>query len=354
MPARQLLEVNACGIYCAQGDFYIDPWKSVDKALITHGHSDHARWGMQHYLATHETAAIMRHRINPTGTLTGIGFGEKRNMNGVEVSFHPAGHVIGSAQIRVEYKGEVWVVTGDCKLADDGLSGVFEPIKCDTIIIESTFGLPVFRWRPHAELMREVNEWWAGNAEKGLCSVLYCYSLGKAQRILHALNAEQGQILLHGATHAMTEVIAGLGYAFPPSALITKDTPKEAYRGAMVLAPGSAQGSPWLRKMAPYVEGNASGWMALRGNKRRRALDKGFVISDHADFYELNAIVEASGAENVLVTHGYTSAFARYQTSLGRNGRELETAYGGDEQPEAHETPETSENEASETEGGAS
>ncbi|MEL6952164.1 MAG: ligase-associated DNA damage response exonuclease [Pseudomonadota bacterium] len=321
------------GIYCPAGDFYIDPWRPVDRALITHGHADHARPGHGAYLATHSAGPVLRHRLGEI-TLEGMAYGETRQIGGAQVSFHPAGHVPGSAQIRVEVDGEVWVASGDYKTRPDGLSEPFEPVRCHAFITESTFGLPIYTWPDQADLAAQMNAWWAGNAAQGRTCVIGAYSLGKAQRVLSMLDPEQGPILTHGAIEATTQVLRRQGFELPETIRVTPDLDAKAYPGAMVLAPPSALGSAWMRRFnrtgAPAATAFASGWMRLRGVRRRRAADRGFVISDHADWRGLNDAVEATGAERVFVTHGYTAQFAAWLNEQGYQAGIVETDYSGE------------------------
>jgi putative mRNA 3-end processing factor len=271
----------------------------------------------------------MRHRLGEIN-VAGLEYGEERKLNGVSVSLFPAGHIPGSAQVRVEYKGEVWVITGDYKLVDDGISTPFESVKCHSLVTESTFGLPVYKWKPQEEVFHEMNQWWKENREQGLASVMLGYSLGKAQRILCSIDPTIGPILLHGAIHNSNLALEQAGLKFPAAELITKDTLKEKYRGALIIAPPSAFGSAWMKKLKPYKVGTASGWMSLRGARRRRNVDRGFVLSDHADWNELNQAVEASEAEKIYVTHGYTNIFSNWLQSQGLDAEPVTTEYEGE------------------------
>ncbi|MBO6830945.1 MAG: ligase-associated DNA damage response exonuclease, partial [Muricauda sp.] len=239
------------------------------------------------------------------------------------------GHIVGSSQIRVEHKGEVWIFTGDYKIEDDGLTTPFELVKCHTFITECTFGLPAFQWRPQQEVFNDINQWWAQNKSEGKTSVLFGYSLGKAQRLLKHLDTSIGKIYTHGAVENMTEVLRPL-VDLPPTHLITKDTKKDELSGNIVVAPPSAHGSTWIRKMVPYVTATASGWMAFRGARRRRAIDKGFVLSDHCDWSGLLQTVEATGAEKIICTHGYTDIFSKYLQELRYDARTEATQYEGE------------------------
>ncbi len=324
-----LLTVNESGIYCERGGFHIDPWKPVRSALITHGHADHSRAGHEHYLATDLAAPVIRHRI-PGAMVEMVRYGEERKINGVTVSFHPAGHIVGSAQIRVEWKGEIWVVAGDHKLMDDGISTPFEPVCCHHFISESTFGLPVYKWKPQAETFAEINAWWRENAEKGVASVIAGYALGKAQRILQGVDHSIGPVFTHGAIESVNEVMREQGIDLEPSTLVTAETEKKVFRDALIISTPSGTGSPWAKKFAPMSIGLCSGWMSLRGPRRRRAVDRGFVLSDHADWPELLETIKLSEAEHIYVTHGYTATFARYLREQGYDAQALETEFEGE------------------------
>ncbi len=325
-----LLTFTPDGIYCPAGDFYIDPWRPVPRALITHGHADHARPGMSSYLATTSAAPVMRHRLGNVALDT-IAYGETVTHNGVRISFHPAGHVPGSAQIRIEHKGEVWVCSGDYKTVDDGLSEPFEPVRCHTFITESTFGLPIFKWTPQDTLTRQINDWWATNAANGTFSVLSCYALGKAQRLLRCLDTSSGPILTHGAIEATNQILRAQGITLPNTIQVTPDLDVKAHAGALVLAPPSALNSTWARRFKPASTAFASGWMALRGVRRRRGADRGFIVSDHADWAGLNDAIRDTGAERIFVTHGYTSVFARWLVEQGFDAKVVQTEFDGED-----------------------
>ncbi len=316
MKQPNVLEFTEKGIYCPQADVYIDPWRPVDKAIITHAHSDHARWGMNHYLAHPDSVPIMRLRLGADISLQTIDYNETISINGVQISLHPAGHIIGSAQVRVAYRGEVWVVSGDYKIQEDGLATAFEPVECHAFITESTFGLPVYRWEPQAKVMREVNEWWASNAAENVASLLIGYSLGKAQRLLEHLDRNIGPVYTHGAVENTNEAFRAHGIELKPTQRVIsqgegKQTKKD-FRKAIIIAPPGAIGSVWTRKFQPFSLGIASGWMRLRGTRRRRAADRGFILSDHADWDGLLGAITATGAERIFVTHGYANIFAQY------------------------------------------
>jgi len=315
------------GMYCEPGDFYIDPWRPVTRAVITHGHSDHARWGNQTYLCHTDTLPILKLRLGADTQVESMPYGERRNIGGVEISFHPAGHIIGSAQVRMAYKGEVWVVSGDYKLANDLLTTPFEPIKCHHFITESTFGLPLYRFDPPEHTYAAINRWWAANAAAGINTILLGYALGKAQALLHALDLSIGPVFLHGAVANVNEALAQAGYHFPGTR-VTPDTDMKAFRGALIVAPPSAFGTPWMRKFMPYHAAMCSGWMALRGARRRKGVDKGFALSDHGDWNQLNQAVLATGATHIYVTHGYEAAFVRWlQEKHGLQAYQVKTLF---------------------------
>tara|TARA_R110000765_G_scaffold11620_1_gene36664 strand:- start:3907 stop:4932 length:1026 start_codon:yes stop_codon:yes gene_type:complete len=324
-----LLQFTSNGIYCEKAQVYLDPWKPVNKAIISHGHADHSRYGHKQYITHQRNVPIISHRLGEINVV-GKDWGETFTINNVKFSLHPAGHIIGSSQIRVEHNGEVWVFTGDYKTEIDGISTPYEPIKCDTFITECTFGLPAFKWTSQVEVFENINNWWAENRAEGKTSILFGYSLGKAQRLLKHLNTDIGYIYTHGAIENMTEVLRPF-VDFPKTTLITKETKKEQLLGNIVLAPPSAHGSTWIRKMVPYVTASASGWMTFRGARRRRAIDKGFVLSDHCDWPGLLESIEATGAEKIICTHGYTDIFSKYLREQGYDARTEATQYGEEE-----------------------
>jgi putative mRNA 3-end processing factor len=325
------------GLYCPAGDFTIDPWRPVQRALITHAHGDHARFGSDVYVCQRETAPILRKRFGEVAVET-LAYGETLARDGVEVSFHPAGHVLGSAQIRISHRGEVWVASGDYKLERDGVSAPFEPLSCHAFITESTFGLPIYRWRPQGEIIASIDAWWRDNAGKGRASLLYAYALGKAQRVLAHIDASIGPIVCHGAIEAINALHRAAGVALPPTRTAS-ETSKADLGRALILAPPSAAASPWLKRFGDYSDGLASGWMQVRGNRRRRGLDRGFALSDHADWPGLLSAIRATGAERVFATHGSVGPLTRYLSETGLDARVLPTAFG-DEEEAAADAPE--------------
>ena len=321
-----VLTFSSSGIYCSAGDFYIDPWRPVRRALITHGHADHAFFGHKYYLSTDVASPVLKHRLGQI-TLETVQYGETLQVGSARVSFHPAGHVPGSAQIKVEVGGEAWVVSGDYKLEDDGLSTAFDPVPCHSFVTECTFGIPVFRWQEQSKVFWEINNWWANNASNGIISVLGAYGLGKAQRLLRGLDLEIGKVLTHGAIEGTNRVMREQGIVLPETQQITPETDRKGQAGALILAPPSVLGSKWLTRFGDTSGAFASGWMGIRGIRRRRSVDRGFVISDHADWDGLNTAVSATGAENIYVTHGYTEVFSKWLKSLGYHSEVVNTRF---------------------------
>jgi putative mRNA 3-end processing factor len=327
-----LIEFTDKGFYCPLGDFYIDPWKPVNKAIITHAHSDHARPGSASYLSHHYSKPLLEARLGPHH-FESIGWNEPIQMNGVQVSLHPAGHIIGSSQVRVEHKGEVWVISGDYKLEDDGLSGLFEPVKCHSFISECTFGLPIYKWKAQQQIYSDIENWIRKSHDAGKTAILIAYSLGKAQRVLAPAAACTDTILMHGAVYNMHQTLVNAGWKLPHAEYVSPETPKTRLKNAVVIAPPGAVGSSWLKKFAPYEIGICSGWMQVRGNTRRRNADAGFALSDHADWNGLLQACNATGAQTVYATHGFQSAFSRYLNEVGVEAKEVHTEYGNDEEP---------------------
>ncbi|SDD09285.1 putative mRNA 3-end processing factor [Algoriphagus faecimaris] len=329
----KLLELTDSGLFCPPAGVFIDPWRPVDRAVITHAHSDHSRWGMKHYLAHHDSAEVMKLRLGAEISLETVDYAQTIEMNGVKISLHPAGHIPGSSQIRLEHKGKIAVVSGDYKVEDDGLSAPFEPVKCHEFVSECTFGLPIYKWEPQQEIFSQVNSWWKTNAQEGRNSVLFAYSLGKAQRILKHLDPSIGKIFVHGAVWNTNQALLAHGTAIPDVPKVTQETPKSEFKGAMIIAPPSAFGTPWMRRFSPYRTGICSGWMAVRGTRRRRAADRGFVLSDHADWEGLIQAIESTEAEKVYLTHGSTASFVRFlQEEKGIDAVELQTLFGTEEE----------------------
>ena len=326
-----LIEFTDRGLYCEQGGFYIDPWKPVEKAIITHAHSDHARAGSSAYLCHTKTKPLLELRLGNHQYQTAE-WNEPVFMNGVKVSLHPAGHVIGSSQVRVEYNGEVWVVSGDYKTENDGISGAFEPVTCNTFVTESTFGLPIYNWKSQSEIFAEIQHWVKENQSQGKTSVLIAYSVGKAQRVLNAVQHSAENIFVHGAIWNVHQALINAGNHLPAVTRITADTPASLLKGSIVIAPPSADGTPWMKKFHPYSVGVCSGWMQVRGNVRRRNADAGFALSDHADWNGLLQTVKATSAQKVFVTHGFQSVFSRFLNENGIAAAEVKTEFGAEDE----------------------
>jgi putative mRNA 3-end processing factor len=329
-----LVEVRPEGLYCAAGDFYIDPWRPTPRALITHGHADHARRGSDRYLCANDCAPILQARLGIVA-IEQIAYGQVSRIGDANVSFHPAGHVLGSAQIRIEVGGEIWVVSGDYKCApsfvrEDLTCAPFEPVRCHTFITESTFGLPIYRWRPQAEVMNEINDWWAANKAAGLTSIIYAYGLGKAQRVLAHVDASIGPIFCHRAVSPINEAHRAAGIHLPAVQTLSEATQMKG-EGALIIMPPSGKPARWPARYGEVADATASGWMQLRGARRRQSVDRGFVLSDHADWPGLLQAIDASGAQQVLVTHGQVSPLVRHLRAHGLDAQPLATAYGDDD-----------------------
>jgi putative mRNA 3-end processing factor len=318
------------GLYCPPGDFYIDPWRPVDRAVITHAHADHARMGHGHYLAATSAEGVLRARLGQGINLQNLDYGERITHQGVKLSLHPAGHVLGSAQVRLEHGGQTWVASGDYKVAPDMTCTPFEPVPCNVFITESTFGLPIYRWRPDAEIFAEINAWWAANAAVGRASVLMCYSFGKAQRILSGVDASIAPIVVHGAVQTLNTAYRDAGVKLPETLLVDGVTDPADFKRALVLCPPGAAAGSWVKRFGDYSDAFASGWMQLRGARRRGSYDKGFVLSDHADWPGLMGAIGATGATRVIVTHGSVPVLVRYLTGQGLQAEAFHTEYGDD------------------------
>ncbi|HTN49798.1 MAG TPA: ligase-associated DNA damage response exonuclease [Burkholderiaceae bacterium] len=330
------------GMYCPVGDFHIDPWRPVRRAVITHAHGDHARPGHADYLAVQEAHEVLHARLGAI-RLQSVRYGEGVVINGVRVSLHPAGHVLGSAQVRLEHAGRVWVASGDYKMGADPTCAPFEGVRCDVFVTESTFGLPIYRWPSAVEVFAEIDAWWAANAAEGRTSVLFGYAFGKSQRILRGVDRAIGPIVVHGAIEVLNAAYRASGVELPATRRVQEVSRDELAR-ALVLAPPSAAGSPWLRRFGNYSDAFASGWMQVRGARRRRALDRGFVLSDHADWPGLQQAIEATGASRIIVTHGQSGAMVRWLDERGFQAESFATEFG-DEQAEGSAASTLPENE---------
>jgi len=326
------------GLYCAAGNFYIDPWKPVDHAIITHAHSDHARWGSKHYLSHTDSYHLLKARLGEDILLETLPYNQPLKMGDVTISFYPAGHIIGSAQVRIEHKGEVWVVSGDYKTEDDGISTAFEPVKCHTFITESTFGLPIYQWKEQDVIMKEIHDWILANQAAGRSSILSAYSLGKAQRLVKGLMKYELPFYMHGAVYNMHETVRKF-MELPEATYLNNTVSKEDARQGIIIVPPSAIGTPWMKRWAPYSLGVCSGWMQVRGAQRRRNADAGFILSDHADWLGLLSAIDATEADTVYATHGFSDTLARFlMEERGLNASVVKTRFGEEDAASSEES----------------
>lgn len=312
-----LIEITPGGLFCRSGNFYIDPWRPVPRAVITHAHADHARDGNGMYLCTRDTGILLKARLGTAARIETLEYGEAISINSVRLSLHPAGHILGSAQVRLEKGGNVWVVSGDYKREDDSTCTPFEPLRCHTFISECTFGLPIFRWSKPQKVIADINSWWRTNRDLGRTSILFAYALGKAQRILADLDTAIGPILTHGAVEKMTQCFRESGINLPAAHYVGDYKKTDAVNGALVLAPPSADNPAWMRRFPNRARAFASGWMRIRGNRRRRSVDRGFILSDHSDWDGLVQTITDTGAQRILLTHGYAPEMARWFSEQG-------------------------------------
>ena len=332
---QQLLTFTDKGIYCQAGYFYIDPWQPVGKAVITHGHADHARAGCGAYLCHHDSKPILNYRLGSDARLETVAYGETTTIHGVQVTLYPAGHIPGSAQVKVEYQGEIWVVSGDYKVHADALTVPYEPVKCHAFITECTFGLPVYKWPdPEAEVQR-IRQWWSENQSHQKASLLIGYSVGKAQRLLKAIGNDLGPVFTHGSIANINAQLQAYGIPLPSAPKLDQHTPKQDLRQALILAPPSAIGTGWTKRFEPFSMAMASGWMSLRGTKRRKAMDRGFVLSDHVDWPEVNQAIRETEASTIYTTHGYTGILTKWLREQGYEAYEVETQYESEGEEEA-------------------
>ncbi|AXK71836.1 ligase-associated DNA damage response exonuclease [Lysobacter sp. TY2-98] len=327
MPS-DLVVLRREGLYCPQGDFYIDPWKPVERAVITHGHGDHARIGNAEYFAARDGLPILRWRLGEQAYRI-FDYGEAFELGNARVSFHSAGHVLGSSQVRIEADGQVWVASGDYKRQHDPTCAPFEVVDCDTFITEATFGLPIYRWPDTSDVAREIVEWRDHCATRGEAAVLLCYALGKAQRVLAELGMWTDRpVYLHGAVAAGVQVYRDAGIRMVETLPVSETSKGAEFAGELIIAPPSAAGSPWMRRFRGAQTGFASGWMRVRGNRRRRNYDRGFVVSDHADWPDLMRTIRETGARRVIATHGNTDAIIRALIEDGIDAEAFATDYG--------------------------
>ena len=323
-----MLTESPDGLFCEAGGFHIDPWGPVPRALITHAHSDHARAGSAAYLCTDASAPLLARRFGPDAVIEAIPYGRRITLGDTRVSFHPAGHVLGSAQIRVEGRDGVWVVTGDYKRAADPTCAAFEVVPCNVFVTESTFALPIYRWDPTEVVIGELVDWWQANGGHRLTSIVFCYTIGKAQRLLAEIGRVSDRpIWVHGALLPMIEAYREAGIAMAPTQALIERPRGTSFAGELVLAPPSARGTPWMRRLGDLSDALASGLMRVRGVRRQRAYDRGVVLSDHADWPALIETIADSGASRVLATHGHAEPLARFLREHGVDAGVIRTAW---------------------------
>ncbi len=299
--------------------------------MVTHAHADHASAGSRSYLTARAGESLLRARVGPEPTIETLDYGAAVSINSVRVSLHPAGHILGSAQVRLESGGDIWVVSGDYKLDPDPTCAAFEPLACGTFVTESTFGLPIYRWPAEKEVFAGIGAWWAANQKAGKASLLFAYSLGKAQRVLAGLDPAAGPIYTHGAVENFCRLYREAGIRLAPTTHAAAAPAATEWSQALILAPPSANGSPWARRFGPVSTGFVSGWMRIRGARRRRSLDRGFVLSDHADWAGLNAAIASSGASRIWVTHGYRAPLVEWLRQQGREAQVIDTRFEGEQ-----------------------
>ncbi|NND90513.1 MAG: ligase-associated DNA damage response exonuclease [Granulosicoccus sp.] len=324
------------GLECPAGDFVIDPWQETRTALITHAHADHARPVAQIYYASESSVPLLKHRLGEELDIRGVRFGEPISLGATRVSFHPAGHVLGSAQIRVQRDDDVWVFSGDFKRDNDPSCEAFELVTCNTFITEATFALPIYRWQPGDVVAADIARWWQDMQSAGRPAVLFAYSLGKAQRVLSELCAYTDKaVYLHGAVIALTEIYRNAGVRLLPTLPVDLADRKRNYAGELIIAPPGASGSAWMRRFPNASTGFCSGWMRVRGNRRRRGYERGFVLSDHADWPGLLDTIRQTGANRILTTHGQSTTLVRLLREQGLDAAELRTPYTDEVEPDA-------------------
>ena len=321
------LRMTKRGLACEDGGFHLDPRGPVDRAVITHAHSDHAYRGSRHYLAAREGIHVLRTRLGNEASIQLVEYGEVVDLNGYRLSLHPAGHILGSAQVRIERRGYVTVFSGDYKTQPDPTCTPFELLRCQSFITEATFGLPVYRWDESARIFEDVRSWWKSNQEAGRASVIFAYVLGKAQRVLMGLDPFMGPIFTHSDVEEMNRRYRMSGVGLPNTLPAEKAARKSDFSRALILAPPSARNTTWLKQMGECSTALASGWMRIRGAQLRHGVDQGFVLSDHADWPGLMDTIAATGAEEVHVTHGYVVPLVRMLRKRGIDAKPLEARF---------------------------
>ena len=323
MKSDDLLRPDAGGLYCEAGDFWIDPLQPVGRAIVTHAHADHARAGSGDYHTASDNLPILAARIGEGAPHHGHEWGRPFELGDTRVTLFPAGHIFGSSWVRIESDAGTWGVSGDFKRAADPTCPPFHPEPVDVWLTECTFGLPVYRWPAPEQVIDEILQWWRDCRKANRPAVLFCYALGKAQCILAELAGRTDEaVWLHGAMRPLVDAYREAGVAMLPTRLVSEAEKAEKFAGQLVLAPPSAAGSTWMRRFPGHSAGFVSGWMRIRGNRRRRGYDRGFVMSDHADWPALVDTVADMKASRVITIHGNGEALAGY---LGARGLQTES-----------------------------
>ena len=335
---KGILDITPKGLYCRTGDFYIDPWRPVKRALITHAHADHARGGNRSYLCAQDSKPLLRTRLGHEIDIQTLKYGEILTVNSVKISLHPAGHILGSAQVKINSGGYICVVTGDYKTVSDPTCPPLEVLRCHMLVSECTFGLPIFKWPSQEQVINEIKAWWRANRDRRHISILFAYALGKAQRILAGLDWSIGPVLTHGAVEKINQCYRNIGIPLPKTTYIGALAEKDIPEDALVIAPPSADNPMWMRRFPKCSRAFASGWMRIRGNRRRRSVDRGFVISDHSDWDGLVQTIAGSGAEKIMLTHGYADEIGRWLQEKGYDAEVIPTAYGDEVEIDGTET----------------
>ena len=309
---ENLIKFKDGNLYCELADIWIDPSKPVKRALITHAHFDHFTFGCEEYLSTKETAVLIKKRVGDNVNIKPFGYGEEFKINGINISFHPSGHILGSSQIRFIFAGEKWLITGDYKLQKDETCKKYEIVKTDYLISECTFGLPIFKWDQTKNIAINISKWINNSPDK--TSLLFCYSLGKAQRLLNEINKTnfEGNIYTHASIHKMNDCYRQLGICIKDTIKIENKKKIDDLKGNLILLPPSLSKGSYLKNFKNIQTAFASGWMSIRALRNRSGYDKGFAISDHADWEGILEVVKKSEAKNVFFHHGDSEALSKY------------------------------------------
>ncbi len=316
-----MLVMTKQGLYCPAGNFYIDPSRSVDHAVITHAHSDHARRGSKNYYCNSSGISLLKNRLGQKISVTGYDYNEAFYLDGVKISFHSAGHILGSSQVRIEHHGEVWVASGDYKREPDPTCAPFEVVTCDVFVTEATFGAPSFKWPKQNDLGQEIMDWWNMNSALGINCVLFAYSLGKAQRVLGLLEPYAHKaVYCHPNVSSLNDCYRAEGIRLSPTQCLSQVASEETLHGELFLVPPSFLKTDAAKVIGEHYEtAFASGWMAGGSSAfgRRSSYDRGFVMSDHADWSDLVRTVQESQAKTVYVQHRGQGALVKHLRKLG-------------------------------------